>query len=156
MKQYQPFLGNAKTSAEIARRATEVKNWVKSVDNSRSDSNETDNIIDHIQFGMGYRVQADVVDLGFGGFEVDRMLERKDALPLASHVQCLGGQIQGYEVNEYPDGSKQGFSFVGPDQGHTLVRTSLLEGQDAQIAWSKVFVKTVPLPPVGESSRRQV
>ena len=145
LKQYQPLLTNAKSSAEVAGRATQVKDWVKSCDNSRSDSNKTNDIVDHYQFGMGYKVQADIVDLGNGGFEVNRMLTRKDALPLATHVQVNDGQVSGFEVSEFADGSKRGFTFSGSAESGGPISTSLLEGQDAQIAWSKVFIKTVPL-----------
>lgn len=145
LKQYQPLLGNTRSSAEVAGRATEVKNWIQSVDNSRSDANKTDDIVDHYQFGMGYKVQADMVDLGNGGFEVNRMLTRKDALPLASHVQVQNGTVSGYEVNEFPDGTKQGYTFLGSADGSGPISTSLLDGQNADIAWSKVYIKTIPL-----------
>ena len=150
LKQYQPLLGNAKTASEVAGRATQVKDWIKSIDDSRSDSNKTEGIVDHFQFGMGYKVQADVVDLGNGGFEINRMLLRKDAKPLASHAQVTNGQIDGFEVSEFPDGTKQGYTFVGSADGKGPISTSLLDGQDAQIAWSKVFIKTIPLAPLNK------
>lgn len=148
LKQYQPLLGKGATSAEVAGRATQVKDWVKSIDNSRSDSNKTGDIVDHYQFGMGYKVQADIVDLGNGGFEVNRMLTRKDALPLASHAQVRDGQITGYEVNEFPDGTLKGYTFCGSAQDNSPLSTSLLSDQEAQIAWSKVYIKTIPLAPL--------
>jgi hypothetical protein len=142
LKQYQPLLRNGRSSAEVARNAGEVKAWIEGCDNSRSDSNKTDDIVDHFQMGMGIKVQADFKNLDGGGFEVNRMLEERGGKPMASRVRVENGQVSGFEVQEFPDGSKRGYHFTGQADSSAPISTTLMADQEAAHSWTSVWIST--------------
>ena len=152
LPQYQSLLHGKNTALQVSDRARELKSWVESIDNSRSDSNKNDDIVDHFQMGMGFKVQADVADIGPNRFytnsqpfELNRMLARPDGTQVATHVQVFESLVCGYEVTQWPDGTQRGYEFSGCPSDGGKISTTLLEDEAASVKWSKVFISTAHL-----------
>ncbi|MBT9583276.1 hypothetical protein IV102_07995 [bacterium] len=150
LPQYQSLLHGSKSAAQVSQKARDIKSWVESTDNSRSDSNKTDDIVDHTQFGMGLQVQADISNLGPNrfytnsqAFELNRMLTRADGTKVATHVQVFESLVTGYEVTQWPDGSSKGYQFGGCPSDAGPVSTTLLDDSTAASNWAKVYVSTL-------------
>ena len=141
--QYQSILRRASSSAQVADRVTQLKGWIKECDNSSSDCNQSKDIVDHATLGESSRVQADFTDLGQGGFEINRVLTQRNALPLASSAQLKDGKVSGYEVTKYPDGTCRGYAFVGAADGTGPITASKFSNEEALLGWRMAYIKTL-------------
>lgn len=150
LPQYQSLLHDSKTASQVSQRARDIKSWIESTDNSRSDSNKKDDIIDHTQFGMGLEVQAEITNLGPNrfyknsqAFELNRMLAHPDGTKVATHVQVFESLVTGYEVTQWPNGSIKGYQFGGCPSDGGPMSTELLEDSVATSNWAKVRLSTL-------------
>lgn len=152
LPQFQPLLKGKNTPFEVSNRAREIREWVQSVDNSRSDSNDQTNCIDHVQQGMGFTVQAEFKNLTANShftregqaFELNRLLvSHKDGSQVATQVQVFESMVTGFEVTRWQDGSFRGYQFSGCPSDAGKVSMRELAGEEAQSNWSRVYVGTM-------------
>jgi len=153
LPQYKPLLQGKNNADKISQRAREIHSWIQSVDNSRSDSNPETGLIDHIQMGMGFEVQASIKNLGPNRFytngqavEFNRMLTNPDGTQVATQAQVFESLVCGFEVTRWPDGTTQGFEFSGcPSDAGSIKKE--MSGEAANVSWSKVYIRTLHLAP---------
>lgn len=142
---------------EVNRHAETFVDWLANLDQSIHDANPDPRAVDVTLTGPGVaykgdiRVEAKYSEPVQGGYNIDRMVTDSSlgGQQFADHLEVRNGNVFGQEVFRDPKHPDKAF---GKEYRGTVAQGGLetkgLEGTQAQVAYGKIFIELVQLPPI--------